>query len=41
MGMKLFAFDSTALWFTCGALGLMAAMIILPKGKTQLVASRL
>ena len=37
MGMKLFALDSAALWFSCGALGLLAAMIILARGKTQLV----
>ncbi len=33
LGMKLFALDSTALWFSCGALGLFAAMIILLDGK--------
>ena len=35
LGMKLFALDSAALWFSCGVLGLLAAMIILARGKTQ------
>lgn len=39
LGMKLFAFDSAALWISCGALGLLAATIIFPARKTQWVAS--
>jgi MFS family permease len=33
MGMKLFALGPSALWFTCGALGLLAATIISFAGK--------
>jgi MFS family permease len=37
LGMKLFAFDSAALWSSCGALGLLSAMIILAREKTKQV----
>lgn len=37
LGLKLFALDSAALWVGCGALGLLAAMIITKKSKTLLV----
>jgi len=35
LGMKLFALGSAYLWLTCGALGLVAAMIILQEVKSQ------
>jgi hypothetical protein len=35
MGMKLFAIEPSALWLTCGALGLFAAIIIFAAGKVQ------
>jgi MFS family permease len=31
LGMKLFAYNIAALWFSCGALGFMAALIILSR----------
>jgi len=35
LGMKLFALGSAYLWLTCGALGLVAAMVILQEVKSQ------
>ncbi|MDB6026396.1 MAG: Major facilitator transporter [Verrucomicrobiales bacterium] len=34
MGMRLFAIGPAVLWFTCGALGVLAALIILANSKT-------
>jgi hypothetical protein len=36
MGMKLFALEPSALWLTCGALGVLAAIIIFVASKTPI-----
>jgi len=35
IGMKLFALEPSALWLTCGALGVLAAAIIFVPGGAQ------